>query len=136
MIIGWLAQRLLPRHWRARPVSRTVESKVSWIEAGELSARLAVAHALVVVDVREPDEFNGELGHIAGARNISVQELPQRMRDLDRFKKDAVVLVCRTQMRSAKAAAMLTEAGFRDVRVLRGGMVEWVRQRHPIEGHR
>jgi rhodanese-related sulfurtransferase len=35
------------------------------------------------------------------------------------------VLVCQTDKRSASAAALLGDAGFRDVVVLRGGMVRW-----------
>jgi rhodanese-related sulfurtransferase len=36
-----------------------------------------------------------------------------------------IVVVCRTDKRSAKAASILQEAGFQDVRVLRGGMERW-----------
>jgi len=141
LALGFLAvlafvPRLVRRLRAGKAVSPPAKSEagVSWIEAPELGERLARQPAPIILDVRGPDEFNGELGHIAGARNISFGEFAQRLHDLDRFKDDAMVLVCRTQMRSAKAAALLTEAGFRDVRVLRGGMVEWARQRRPVDG--
>jgi len=44
-----------------------------------------------------------------------------------------VILVCRTQMRSEQAASLLSRAGFEKATVLRGGMLEWVRQALPVE---
>ena len=114
---------------QSRP--RKGKGDTSWIEPPDLADQLAREPRPLIIDVRGPDEFAGELGHLAGARNIPLPELPQHLRDLDRFKERPVVLVCRTQMRSAKAAAMLREAGFRDVAVLRGGMVEWARRTGP-----
>jgi rhodanese-related sulfurtransferase len=110
---------------------RKDDGDTSWIEPPTLADRLEREPRPLIIDVRGPDEFAGELGHLAGARNIPLSELPQQLSDLDRFKERPVVLVCRTQMRSAKAAAMLQEAGFRDVAVLRGGMVEWARRKGP-----
>jgi rhodanese-related sulfurtransferase len=108
----------------------------SWIEPPDLAQRLEGEPRPLIIDVRGPDEFAGELGHLAGARNIPLSELPQQLGDLNRFRERQVVLVCRTQMRSAKAAALLQEAGFRDVAVLRGGMVEWARRKSPARADR
>ena len=47
-----------------------------WVEPAELHRRLAGEGAPIVVDVRGPDEFDGPLGHIEGARNIPLAELP------------------------------------------------------------
>jgi rhodanese-related sulfurtransferase len=116
---------------RSQRRPRDADDKVSWIEPPDLAGRLEGEQRPLIVDVRGPDEFAGGLGHLAGARNIPLSELPQQLGDLDRFKERPVVLVCRTQMRSAKAAAMLQQAGFRDVAVLRGGMVEWARREGP-----
>jgi rhodanese-related sulfurtransferase len=110
---------------------RKGEGDPSWIEPSDLADRLEREPRPLIIDVRGPDEFAGELGHLAGARNIPLSELPQHLRDLGRFREHQVVLVCRTQMRSAKAAALLQQAGFRDVAVLRGGMVEWARRKSP-----
>lgn len=110
----------------------SADAAVGWIEVAELAARLKRAPRPLIVDVRGADEFTGELGHIEGARNVTLADLPQRLADLRPFMADEVVLVCKTQMRSAKAAELLTQAGFGRVAVLRGGMVEWVRQQLPI----
>lgn len=109
----------LVRRWRAAP---------RWIEVDEL---VAGAGGLRVVDVREPDEFAGPLGHIAGAVNRPLGSLSARMAEIS----SPVVLVCRTDRRSAKAAAILRGAGIGDVRVLRGGMEAWNRRGLPVEGN-
>jgi rhodanese-related sulfurtransferase len=115
---------------RPRPALQTPAGDHAWIEVTDLVERLRAPVPPVVVDVRAPEEFVGELGHIEGAWNIPLGEILQHLHELERNKSETVVVVCKTQMRSAKAAAALTAAGFRDVAVLRGGMLEWVRQRH------
>jgi uncharacterized membrane protein YdjX (TVP38/TMEM64 family)/rhodanese-related sulfurtransferase len=99
--------------------------RVRWIEVGELAPRLDGARAIAVIDVRGPDEFVGPLGHIPNARNVPLAGLPRRIEELGSPNETPVVLVCRTDKRSANAAALLDAAGFRDVAVLRGGMVRW-----------
>jgi len=84
--------------------------------------------------VRGLDEFVGALGHLRNARNIPVDELPSRISELAEFRERDVILVCRTQMRSAKAAALLTDAKFSGAHVLRGGMEQWNRLGLPVEG--
>ncbi len=113
---------------RSRSSPRAADAGTAWIAAADLARRLAAEPRPVIVDVRGADEFAGELGHIEGAFNLPVAELSQRIGELEAFKADELVLVCKTQMRSAKASAMLTEAGFAHVAVLHGGMVEWTKQ--------
>ena len=57
----------------------------------------------------------------------------RRISELADFKERELTLVCRTQMRSAKAAALLKDAGFDDARVLRGGMDQWNKNGLPVE---
>jgi uncharacterized membrane protein YdjX (TVP38/TMEM64 family)/rhodanese-related sulfurtransferase len=105
---------------------------VRWIEVGELVPRLNGTEAIAVIDVRGPDEFVGPLGHIPNARNLPLAELPRHIEELGLLCETPVVLVCRTDKRSASAAALLEEAGFRDVVVLRGGMVRWNEAALPV----
>lgn len=92
--------------------------------AGKTSS--AEAHRLVaegarLVDVRTPGEFAG--GHISGAVNIPVDELPRRIAEVG--PKDAqVVLYCRSGARSGRAAGLLRQAGYTRVADL-GGMSRW-----------
>src|SRR5579884_769180 len=97
---------------------------VDWIEPAELRRRLAGAAPPLGLDVREPDEFTGPLGHIEGAVNLPVGNVPARLHELAADTRP-VVTVCLTDKRSAAAAAQLTEAGIGPVAVLRGGMRAW-----------
>jgi len=100
----------------------------TWISAVKLRERLAVGKALVL-DVREPDEFIGPIGHIPDALNIPVGQLQPRMHEIKERSRSPVVIVCRTDKRSAKAAGILRDNGVRGVLVLRGGMEQWNRER-------
>jgi sulfur dioxygenase len=84
-----------------------------------------------LVDVREPDEFAGELGHIEGARLIPLGALVARADELARERP--VVAVCRSGARSAQATVLLQKAGFERVANLSGGMLRW-RNMHPTAG--
>jgi uncharacterized membrane protein YdjX (TVP38/TMEM64 family)/rhodanese-related sulfurtransferase len=111
------------------------QEQPQWIEVDELSKRLKESPAIGVIDVRGPDEFTGPLGHIADASNMPLGDLSKRLVEIDALKDRAVILVCRTDKRSATAATLLRDAGFRDVRVLRGGMEQWNQKSLPIERH-
>ena len=90
-------------------------------------------HAQVqIVDVREPSEFNGILGHVEGAVLIPLGELKQKAASLDKARP--VVTVCRSGALSAQAAVMLDKEGFGKVANLAGGMLRWRAQRLPVEG--
>jgi uncharacterized membrane protein YdjX (TVP38/TMEM64 family)/rhodanese-related sulfurtransferase len=128
------AVAFVPRLLRRLTGDLTGEAEVRWIEVGELAPRLAGREQVAVIDVRGPDEFTGPLGHIPDARNLPLGELPTRLRELGSLSDKPVVLVCMTDRRSARAAAVLDAAGFRDVRVLRGGMVRWNDARLPVAG--
>ena len=119
--------------WRARAHRKETEAGFSWVDPEALVARFHEEPRPVIVDVREPDEFAGELGRLPDARNIPLSGFLKEITQLVPLKDREMVLVCRTQMRSAKAAAALDRAGFRNVGVLRGGMVEWRRRRLPTE---
>ncbi len=102
-----------------------------WIDASALADRLRNS-GITIVDVRGPDEFTGPLGHIEAALNIPLGELPGRLTEISAFRARPVILVCKTDKRSASAAAVLGRAGFSDVSVLRGGMEQWNRDGRPI----
>jgi len=120
-----------------RSLRRLIErlrAPFAWIEASELKRRLERGEAVTVVDVRGPDEFVGPLGHIATARNIPVAELEGRLAELAALERGPIVLVCRTDKRSAAAARTLRAAGFTEVNVLRRGMEQWNEAGLPVEG--
>ena len=106
----------------------------TWIEPKDLKRRLDGGEGVTVIDVRGPDEFTGSFGHIATARNIPVTELNDRLGELAGLERASLVLVCRTDKRSATAARALRAAGFTQVVVLRRGMEQWNDAGLPVEG--
>ncbi len=78
---------------------------------------------VTVLDVREPVEFDGPLGHIPGAVLIPLGELVDRTGELPDGRP--VVAVCRAGGRSAQATVLLRKAGFEQVANLPGGMLRW-----------
>lgn len=124
------AVMFLPRLVRRMRPASALPSPMIDIEA--LERRTAAGEAFTLIDVRGPDEYHGELGHIAGSVNIPLGDLPSRLTVLEAGKPRPIVLVCRTDKRSLKAAALLGSAGFRTVAVLRGGMEQWSK-RSPVK---
>jgi uncharacterized membrane protein YdjX (TVP38/TMEM64 family)/rhodanese-related sulfurtransferase len=111
---------------------RRLRGSFAWIEANELKHRIDQGDPVAVIDVRGPDEFIGALGHIATARNIPVAQLNSRLAELAGLEGAPIVLVCRTDKRSAVAARTLCTAGFSNVSVLRQGMEQWNKAGLPV----
>jgi len=79
---------------------------------------------IVLLDVRTPEEFSGELGHLKNAILIPVQELEARIGEMDQYKEKKILAYCRTGRRSLTATKILRDHGF-DATNVQGGMVEW-----------
>ena len=116
------------QRWRTRRATRT-----AFVDADTLQSRLAENNDLLVLDVRNADEIKGPLGHVAGARNIAVADLPNLVSGLQTTKHKPIIIVCQTEMRSLKAEQILVQAGFTDLSVLAGGMEAWNRKGYPVE---
>jgi uncharacterized membrane protein YdjX (TVP38/TMEM64 family)/rhodanese-related sulfurtransferase len=102
------------------------------LDTEALRQRLAGAEGLLVLDVRSAEDFTGEQGHIDGALNIPLEDLRQRLAELGDDLQRPVAIVCRTDRRSAQAARLLSQAGFADVHVVRGGMTGWLAAGLPV----
>ncbi len=87
-----------------------------------------------IVDVREPAELDGELGHIEGAELLPLGALRGGLAAWD--NSAATVVVCRSGARSAQGALTLEAAGFGRVGNLAGGMIAWRSAGHPVIGGR
>lgn len=97
------------------------------MSAAEAKAFLASHPEALVLDVREPSEWNDDLGHIDVAKQIPLGELESRVAELAPYKDKPVIAVCRVGMRSARAANYLASQGFTQVSNLNGGMDAWRR---------
>ena len=86
---------------------------------------------LVLIDVRQPEEFTGELGHIPGTQLMVLNTLPQELATIPQDK--TVVFVCRSGARSAQAAAFAHMNGYKEVYNMLGGMMLWNNLNLPIE---
>ena len=103
------------------------EMDVPTISPGELKAKLDRKDKFVLVDVREPYEY--EICSIPGSKLIPLGELPARLSELD--SADDIVLHCKVGGRSAKALRVLQEAGFRKLNNLKGGIAAWSEEVDP-----
>lgn len=103
---------------------------------GKLSPReaagiLARDSGIVVLDVRRPDEFAGATGHLGKALLIPVEDLGERIGELDPFRDRTILVYCRTGHRSSIASGLLSKKGFR-VFNLEGGIVKWNKESFPV----
>ena len=82
-----------------------------------------------MLDVRGSSEW--EAGHLAGATNIPIGYLPERLADISRDRP--VVVHCQAGGRSAIAASVLQAHGFDNVINLSGGIAAWRSEKLPVE---
>ena len=108
-------------------------SRVRQLTTDQLNALLATTEPLLLLDVREPNEYCGELGHIRSSTLIPLRELAERVAELEGYQSKTVVAICRSGVRSTTAAAILAGLGFERVYNLKDGMVEWNDRRLPVE---
>lgn len=97
-------------------------------QVDSLSAR---GNGMLLLDVRTQEEFYGSLGHLEGALLIPVQELEQRLEELEPYREDTVVVYCRTGNRSHHATVLLRSKGFTAFNMT-GGMVQWNDEQRPV----
>ena len=84
-----------------------------------------------VIDVRQPEEFAGELGRLPGAELVPLATIQERARQWS--KDEALLVVCRSGARSAQAAGILAQMGFGRVINLEGGMLQVNAEHLPVE---
>ena len=89
----------------------------------ELKTRLDAQEDLLLIDVREPDEW--ELVRIEGAKLIPLSEFVQRVEEIAPYKDRPIVVHCHHGGRSARAANWLRANGYPQAQNLRGGIDAW-----------
>lgn len=106
-----------PKPWAPVEVSAAGVPEVTcaWVHEHPRAGR--------VIDVREPHEFDAELGHVAGAELVPLATVQSVAASWDRAAP--LVIVCRSGGRSGRAALALLAMGFGKVVSMRGGMLEW-----------
>jgi molybdopterin/thiamine biosynthesis adenylyltransferase/rhodanese-related sulfurtransferase len=93
------------------------------ISAPELAERVKHNH-LKLLDVREPHEL--QISALPNAKNIPLGQLAARLSELD--SAEEMVIFCKSGARSARGLELLTSAGFKKVKNLKGGINAWARE--------
>ncbi len=101
------------------------------IDIVTLKQRIDAGEDLLILDVRSSEDYASEPGHIANATLLPLEELAQRTDELAAYIDKPVIIICRTDRKSAKAARMLNDRGFSDVSIATKGMKEWNNQGFP-----
>ena len=86
-----------------------------------------------LVDVREPDEFTGELGHVPGSELVPAAQVMDAANSWD--PSTPLLMICRSGRRSGIASTQLLAAGFQSVTNLQGGMLAWHHALLPTTRH-
>ena len=108
----------VPQHAAPEPETGVTENE---IEVTALKARFDRGEKVNLIDVRELHEF--QICRIPGSTLIPLGELPKRLNELN--LADEVVVHCKSGMRSAKAADLLRQSGFKRVLNVKGGILAW-----------
>jgi molybdopterin/thiamine biosynthesis adenylyltransferase/rhodanese-related sulfurtransferase len=91
------------------------------IDPTEVKAKIDRGDNFVLIDVREPHEY--QICNIPYAKLIPLGELPKRVNELN--TADEIVAHCKSGVRSAKAIDFLKQAGFKRIRNMKGGILAW-----------
>lgn len=96
-------------------------ASIPQIDANQLRARMQ-KEKLMILDVREV--FEHQMEKIQGSKLIPLGELPERFDELEKFKKNEIVVYCRSGSRSMSACRFLQKQGFNVIN-LNGGILRW-----------
>ena len=107
----------------ANGAAPSAEQAVPEITVHDLKARRDRGEALFVLDVRKP--FEAEIAHLDADQLIPVEELADRLHEVQAAPHQEIVVHCRSGVRSARAARLLREAGFSHAVNLKGGVLAW-----------
>jgi len=120
-IVGFLPS--LINKFRAKPM----------ISVEEVKQKLDAGDDVLLLDVRSANDYVGEQGHVNGSFLMPLEELANNLEIIEKFQEKTVMIICRTDKRSAKAAAVLIKNGFSDVHVVKQGMTDWNNKNYPLE---
>jgi rhodanese-related sulfurtransferase len=114
LIVVWF----IYRRWKMREIDITPQ---------ELEDRLNKVPRPMLLDVRTQGEYNS--GHLKNAKNIPAQSLRHKLSQLEKNKRQEIVVYCQTGSRSASVARLLDKLDF-DVKHLKGGLVAYNRYKN------
>lgn len=106
-------------------------SKVKVITSGEATRLINKEDAVVVVDIRQRDDFRK--GHIANSLNVLPTEIKSgNFGELGKHQAKLIIVVCENGVSSQESAALLHKAGFEQVALLKEGIAGWSGDNLPL----
>ena len=107
-----------------KPIEQTPVKEFPNIKIADVQKKINAKNNILLLDVRTATEFEGPLSHIAGAVLLPIQELEQRVDELNEHKEKEIIVICRSGYRSQTGTRILISHGFNAVNML-GGMKAW-----------
>jgi rhodanese-related sulfurtransferase len=107
-----------------KTIEQTPVKEFPNITVADVQKKIKVKNNILLLDVRTVTEFDGPLSHIAGAVLLPIQELEQRVDELNEHKEKEIIVICRSGNRSQTGTRILISHGFNAVNML-GGMEAW-----------
>jgi rhodanese-related sulfurtransferase len=122
---------------QAKP-DQTKPPEVEWITIEELKAKLTKNEAVTIVDLRAVDSFAQSVDKIKGAIHMKARRLRYRLsfapfKELPRDREIVTYCACPGDEIAVRAVQVIKEAGFKRVRVLKGGWHAWLKAGGPVE---
>ncbi len=110
-------------------------AEIPYIHSNELKEMIDTGRNPVLLDVREHRELTDVLGHLPGIIHIPVGSISERHGELAHLKASEIISICKMGGRAKTAAKILSEAGFKNIKILTGGMNEWNELGLPVKRH-
>jgi len=107
-----------------KTIEQTPVKEFPNITVADVQKKINAKNNILLLDVRTVTEFDGPLSHIAGAVLLPIQELEQRVDELNEHKEKEIIVICRSGNRSQTGTRILISHGFNAVNML-GGMEAW-----------
>ena len=107
-----------------KTIEQTPVKEFPNIKIADVQKKINAKNNILLLDVRTATEFDGPLSHIAGAVLLPIQELEQRVDELNEHKEKEIIVICRSGNRSQTGTRILISHGFNAVNML-GGMEAW-----------
>lgn len=108
----------------SRPVRASSPDSLMHVTVQQAKTLLDKDTTIVVLDVRTPEEFKSQAGHLPRAINIPVQELDKRLAELVKFRSRKILVYCRSGNRSIRASEILLKKDFKIIH-MDGGILQW-----------
>jgi len=111
---------------------------VEMISAEDLKAKVTANHPVTIIDVRSSEGYAAATTTVKGAIHFKLRKLKSRLvypplKDIPKDREIVTYCACPKDESSISAAQILQAAGFKRVRVLQGGWLEWLRANGPVE---